>query len=171
MLASPRPLLPLLLFATLAGCVKSPTPERRPDQPLPTTIAEAEAFKARGVRWDNGEIRAYYLRLVQTIAPDDAKRREEGRSAEERGRRAYTTRHDARMLCRAMMGDPAEVELLRRRDQEKYGQPDGPTFEQLVARNREKGLTGDEAWEAIVRSAGRTDQLTNRAYGVGDPLP
>jgi len=77
---------------------------------------------------------------------------------------AVAIRHDARIMSRAMMSDPAEVEDLRKRDMEKYGNPDGPTFDQLVRRNRENGLTGDAVYEAIVESSQRTDQAVNERF-------
>jgi len=40
---------------------------------------------------------------------------------------------------------------------EKYGHPDGPTFDQVVERAESKGLRGDDAYEAIVESSQRTD--------------
>ena len=65
-----------------------------------------------------------------------------------------------------MMTSPEEVDDLRRRDQEKYGNPDGPTFEQLVESAKKKGVTGDAVHEGIVGSSQRTDEATNAAHGI-----
>jgi hypothetical protein len=54
---------------------------------------------------------------------------------------------------------------LQDRDLEKYGHADGPTFSQLLERNREKGLEGDAIYQAILDSAQRTDGETNAAMG------
>jgi len=61
------------------------------------------------------------------------------------------------------MPDPGEVKALQARDQAKYGTPDGPTFDWLVQDEAKKGLSGDAAFEAIIKSAQRTDEATNRA--------
>ncbi len=132
----------------------------------PGSVAEAERLKAGGTRWTNTQARQLYLERVGMIAGEDAKLRAEGASAEARARRAYQTRHDARQTARAMMGDPAEVELLRARDAEKYGDPEGPSFEWLLEKARAKGLVGDAVFESIVESAQRTDAATNRGLGL-----
>jgi hypothetical protein len=118
------------------------------------------------VSWTNEEIRIYYNQVVTTIGPANEKWKQEGLSAEARARRASEIRHNARLTCRAMMSSPEEVEDLRKRDQEKYGNPDGPTFEQLVENAKKKGAAGDAVYEGIISSAQRTDEKTNAAYGI-----
>ena len=135
-------------------------------KPFPETMAQAETLRTSGVTWTNEEIRLHYNRIVTTIGPANEKWKKDGLSAEERARRASEIRHSARILCRAMMSDAKEVEDLRKRDQEKYGNPDGPTFEQLVAKNREKGMTGDAAYEEIVASSQRTNEAVNKQFGI-----
>jgi hypothetical protein len=130
----------------------------------PTTPEEAEALKQGGQTWSNEEIRAYYLELAGSVDASNEQWKQEGLSAEERARRAYDVRHNARITSRAMMGDPREVEDLRARDREKYGNPDGPTFDQLVESQRKKGLTGDAVYEALVDSSQRTDKATNEKF-------
>lgn len=132
----------------------------------PQDAAEAERLKAGGTRWTNTQARQLYLERVAGIAGEDAELRATGASAEARARRAYETRRAARHTARAMMGDPAEVELLRARDAEKYGDPAGPSFEWLLEKARAKGLEGDAAYESIVESAQRTDAATNRGVGL-----
>lgn len=153
----------LALALTLAACA---SPELPAGKPVPATIAQAEALKQSGTRWDNGEIRAVYLTLVRAIGPANQQWIAEGTSAEERAKRAFQMRHDARIVTRAMMSDPAEVALLEKRDQEKYGRPDGPTFEMLVQGERQKGKTGDAVYEAIVESAQRTDRAVNELFNL-----
>ena len=60
------------------------------------------------------------------------------------------------------MASPAEVELLRNRDLALYGNPDGPTFEQLVASRHERGFSGDALYLEIIRGAQTTDVETDR---------
>jgi hypothetical protein len=103
---------------------------------------------------------------VTTIAASNEQWKREGAPALERARRASEVRHKARITCRAMMADPLEVKDLQKRDQEKYGNPDGPTFEYLVESLRKKGVTGDAAYESIIESSQRTDKATNEKFKV-----
>jgi hypothetical protein len=168
--------LSLWLLASLAvplGCKPSPGPAPGASasaaaaaKPYPKTVAEAEALKSSGASWTNQEIRVHYTQVVATIGPSNEEWKKQGLPAEERARRAFALRHDARLTCRAMMASASEVEDLRRRDQDKYGQADGPTFDQLVEHNKKNGATGDAVYEAIIASAQRTDELFNAAFGI-----
>jgi hypothetical protein len=123
---------------------------------FPTTPAEARSLRGHDVEWTNRAIRVHYLNLIQ--AP----------SLEFVARRAYVIRHNARLTCRAMMEDPAEVKQLQERDRAKYGSPDGPTFDWLVRRHRMAGKCGDEVFQAIIDGAGETDPDFDAKYGAGD---
>jgi hypothetical protein len=112
----------------------------------------------------NAEVRDWYNAQVATIPTQNQAWLGEGLSAELRARQAYTIRHDARIEARNMMSNKAEVEQLRARDQVKYGDRDGPTFEYLVDKNRDKGLEGDAVYEAIIESSARTDEQTNARF-------
>jgi hypothetical protein len=158
--------LSLLVVTLTLGCSSRPAPvvegparaaESPATRPLPESLAQVDELRQRGVSWSNEEVRAHYNRLVSAIGPANARWKSEGLPAEERARRAWQLRHDARILTRAMMSDPREVELLRKRDLEKYGHPDGPTFELLVEKQRRKGSSGDAVYEAIIESAQRTN--------------
>ncbi|MBK8259531.1 MAG: hypothetical protein IPK82_43595 [Polyangiaceae bacterium] len=133
---------------------------------LPSSVDEALNLKKGGVHFSNKEIRAKYVCAAAAIGGLNEGWKKEGLSAEERAKRAFQTRHDARVISRAMMSDAAEVKALEDRDREKYGQPDGPTFDQLVKKAQEKGLSGDAVFEEIVASAQRTDAATNQALGI-----
>ena len=85
-----------------------------------------------------------------------------GLSVRERAEKAWSMRHAAR----AMMTDPGEVELLRRRDLAIYGNPDGPTFEFLVEQGVKTGLAEHAVYEAIIEAAYRTDMGLNRRFGL-----
>ena len=67
-----------------------------------------------------------------------------------------------------MMESPAEVEMLRRRDLQVSGNPDGPTFEQLVAEHS-RLLSGDAILERIIEGAKVTDQQMNERFRPGPP--
>lgn len=156
-------LLPLLLAL---GCRSSPSPgDALSNQPAPGSVAQAAEMKDAGAAWTNGDIRAFYLRTIATIGPSNEQWKQQQVPADERARRAFAVRHDARLTARAMMKDPAEVTLLQERDRAKYGTPDGPTFDFLVAQNQKNGLAGDAVYEAIVASAQRTDGAVNDMFG------
>jgi hypothetical protein len=167
---SARARLAWILFVVLLilGCARTaPQSDATPsDKPIPTSVAQAGEMKRGGTVWENGEVRAAYLRMIATIAPANEKWKQENVPAEERARRAFQIRHDARMTARAMMKDAGEVAMLQKRDQEKYGNPDGPTFEMLVDHEKKKGLTGDAVYEAIVASSQRTDMVVNELFGL-----
>jgi hypothetical protein len=137
-------------FAVSLSCKPSPGPApgasssgEAAAKPYPKTVAEAEALKKGGASWTNQEIRVYYNQVAASIGPANEEWKKQGLPAEERARRAFAIRHDARLTSRAMMASASEVEDLRRHDQEKYGNPDGPTFEQLVEQGKKKGAAGD----------------------------
>lgn len=62
------------------------------------------------------------------------------------------------------MADPVDVEKLRQRDLIKYGNPDGPSFESLLAKHQDAGLSGSEAYAEILASSISTDETTNRKF-------
>jgi hypothetical protein len=140
-------------------------------KPFPDSLAQVEELREQGVSWTNQEVRLHYNRIVGTIGPANERWKQEGLPTEERARRAYTMRHDARLLTRAMMSDAKEVEELRTRDLETYGNPDGPTFEQLVERQRSKGVSGDAVYQAIIDSSQRTNEAVNKRFGLQGSSP
>jgi hypothetical protein len=164
----------LLSLAFSLGCRPSgggPAPDGSASaalaaKPHPTSVAQAETLKQGGASWTNEEIRVYYNQVVSTIGPSNEQWKRDGLSAEARAHKAFEIRHDARLTCRAMMASAAEVDDLRKRDQEKYGSPDGPTFEKLVESGKQKGATGDAVYEGIIASAQRTDDKVNAAFGI-----
>ena len=154
-----------------AGC-EATEPAVAPSDPWPAGLAkpadaaEASSLRASGTAWTDRQVRQLYLERVAEIGPRDRALQAEDMPLEQRARAAFQARHDARITARAMMQDAAEVEALRARDREKYGSPDGPTFEYLVERAQKKGLTGDAIYQSIVDSAQQTDAATNRSLGL-----
>lgn len=116
-------------------------------------------------RVPNSDVRIYYNARVSLIPSHNRRWIQQGLSAEQRARGAYQIRHSARMEARAMM-DTSDVATLRARDLERYGNPNGPTFNQLVGRARSKGLRGDQVYESIVESSARTDPAYNAMFGI-----
>lgn len=114
--------------------------------------------------WTNGEVREWYLREVASIPSLDAQWRSDGVPLPDRARRAWEIRHRARIAARALMADLFAVEALRKRDLAKYGNPDGPAFEQLFAQSKADGSSDEQAYERILLSSARTDDSINRKY-------
>jgi len=65
-----------------------------------------------------------------------------------------------------MMADKGDRELLKVRDMIKYGSREGPSFDFLIARLKDIGVEGDEAYEAIIAGSSRTDSELNRLLGL-----
>lgn len=130
-------------------------------------LAVPTVTAAPGCRGDDreetsdAEIRSWYNERVATIPAQNQGWIAEGLSAEQRARRAYEIRHQARIEARERMSNRREVAGLRARDRLKYGDPDGPSFEYLVEKNRERGLEGDAVYEAIIESAAQTNEVVN----------
>jgi hypothetical protein len=80
----------------------------------------------------NQEVRLWYLSQVSKIPILNEQWIKDAISSEERAKKAWRIRHDARLEARAMMENPKEVKLLQDRDMKFYGNPNGPTFEFLV---------------------------------------
>ena len=67
-------------------------------------------------------------------------------------------------LTRDLMRDTNAVAVLHERDRVKYGQPTGPTFEQLFNKEKLKPKTSDEqAWQAIIGSSQRHNKSVSDA--------
>lgn len=151
-----------LALCALLFLAAGQTPVRAADTATPPAAAAAAAERPQG----NQAIRQWYNDQVAVIPALNERWLSEGLSAEERARRAQEIRHAARLKARDFMADKREVADLQARDREKYGNPDGPTFEQLVQKTRDNGLTGDAVYQEIINSAGRTSRDYNDKFGV-----
>lgn len=107
------------------------------------------------------EIRKWYNYQVVGISVINERWKEKGISLEERAKRAYGLRHNARVNARFMMQDKKAVKVLQERDMQKYGNPDGPTFLDLVKKVEGKGAKGDEVYRKIIESSSRTSPTYN----------
>lgn len=114
----------------------------------------------------NREIRAWYQRRVSEIAKLDTEWSAQGVLLEERARRAWKIRHDARIEARDLMENAAEVEDLRERDRRLYGNSDGPTFEQLLEEGLNLGFQGEENYTRIIRGAQSTSREINKRFDI-----
>ena len=119
----------------------------------------------------NAEIRAWYKERVDQIQKLNQEWIAQHVSVEERALRAWRIRHEVRLQARAMMGNPEEVEDLRERDRRLYGNPDGPTFDQLVQECNQRGLRQDEAYERIISGSQATNREVNELFDRKRPSP
>ncbi len=110
---------------------------------------------------NNCEIRIWYNYQVVAISEINKKWIEDGIDLETRAKQAYKLRHNARVNARYLMQNKAEVKMLQERDREKYGNPDGPTFDYLVKKNTDNGASLDEAYQSIIDSSSRTSAVYN----------
>ena len=113
----------------------------------------------------NAQIREWYLAEVATIPELNRQWIKDGISPNERARMAWKFRHDKRRAARAMMADSSEVEMLRQRDINVYGSPNGPTFRFLEKRLSDEGLTENDVYEAIIKGSYRTNAGVNKSLG------
>jgi hypothetical protein len=114
----------------------------------------------------NAEVRKWYLEQVSRIPELNKQWVSQGMAVEERAKEAWRIRRETRVRARAMMADPAEVELLRQRDITEYGHQDGPTFEFLVAKLKDEGLEGEAVYEAIIGGSYRMNTGVSRRLGI-----
>lgn len=117
-------------------------------------------------------IRAWYEKQIQEIPRLDKVWEKAGLSARERALRAHHIRHRARVRARSMMRmrSAHEVRKLRERDSRKYGNPNGPTFRQLVNQQVKEGVKGDEVYKNIVNSSQRTDKSRSSVGSLKENL-
>ena len=149
----------------------TPATDAESARPLPRTAEEARARRAAGETWTNQQVRDYYNTENSRIPALNDGWRAQGMSAEDRARRAHELRHDMRMTSRAMMGDSGQVLELLIRDAVKYGDGEGPTFDQLVAIQQSRGRVGDASYEAIITGAPATSREYNERAARGDERP
>jgi len=112
----------------------------------------------------NQEIRHWYNEQVEQIDELNIQWTTGGVVITERARKAWETRHNARLLARDMMLDKEEVEGLRARDLKLYGDPNGPTFEDLLREAEMLRLIGDKVFEWIIKGAQRTNTEVNKRF-------
>ena len=118
----------------------------------------------------NAEVRLWYHQRVKDIGRLVRDLRQRGVAVREVAQLAWRLRRSAVQEARGQMGNADDVEVLRMRNLAKYADPDGPSFEYVVERARERRLTGDDVYEEVIRSALRTDPVTNlRVLGANSP--
>jgi hypothetical protein len=107
------------------------------------------------------EIRLWYNFQIVAVGVINKKWEQDGITLERRAHMAYEMRHEARVNARFMMQNKKEVKVLQARDTKKYGNPHGPTFEYLLKKSTDTGLTLEAAYQSIIDSSSRTDKQYN----------
>lgn len=103
------------------------------------------------------EVRLRYHRLLDTMERVADRMHEEGRSDEEIARVLVDMRNEAKDITRAGMS-PEAVQALEQRNMEKYGNPLGPTADQLFAKYG--------SWAKVIEAATRTSAAVDKELGI-----
>jgi hypothetical protein len=109
----------------------------------------------------NAEARTVYLQGEQRMRQLNDQLAQQGVSIEERARQMSDMRNSLRSWARVLMTDRALA------DQLNADEPN-MAFEQLIAKNQAKGLTGDDVYKAIIDSSVGSRGSVNRGLGI-DP--
>lgn len=106
---------------------------------------------------DQIRLRQQYLDRVQQMHDTEATMRQQGASDEQIARKLVDDRNAAKVIVRSQQ-DPALTAQQEARNLQKYGNPVGPTADQLLQKYG--------SWEEVIKAAYRTDPETNRFLGL-----
>jgi hypothetical protein len=112
----------------------------------------------------NREIRRLYIDRISQISKRDKEWTRQGLTAEDRARRCWRIRHEARLSARDLMSQQ-ERTLLENRDFQKYGDKNGPSFEWKVRQAAARGYEGDAIFESIIQGASSTNPEVDAKLG------
>lgn len=112
----------------------------------------------------NQEIRRRYRLRCNGIRGKLRRLEAEGHALSALAKRAWQLRHDALFEARQSMA-PWLRRFAEARSTFKYGSPDGPTFERLVATHVGRGIPKPEAPGKIIESASRTNRAVDSLFG------
>lgn len=108
-------------------------------------------------RLEARDVRVRYHQLLSDMGRRRCALEKAGASPEAVARELVEMRNEAKDIARAGM-TREQVEALEQRNREKYGNPLGPTADQLYAKLG--------SWEKVVESAGRTSALVDGELGL-----
>ena len=108
------------------------------------------------------EIRIWYNYQIIAISELNKNWMQQNIALETRALKAYELRHEARVNARFMMADKEAVKELQARDLEKYGNPHGPTFAQLIKKCTDKHNTADKCYQEIIDSSSKVSNAYNQ---------
>ncbi|RSS72817.1 hypothetical protein [Streptomyces sp. WAC06614] len=146
---------------TCGGSVVVAPLSEDPPSEGPCTSPEAVVCAIRAEtpeqREESRRIRMQYHALLGEMDRTACRMRQDGRSEEEIARTLVQMRNDAKDVTRAGMS-PEEVRRLEERNMKKYGNPLGPTADQLHAKYG--------SWQEVSAAATRSNQLVDRELGL-----
>lgn len=108
-------------------------------------------------RLEARDIRMGYHGLLEGMRATEAGMRRDGASDEQIARRLVDLRNEAKRITRAGMS-PEAVERLEERNRQKYGNPLGPTADQLYVKYG--------SWSEVIASARRTSPAVDSELGL-----
>ncbi|MGX2992896.1 hypothetical protein JNUCC64_01155 [Streptomyces sp. JNUCC 64] len=108
-------------------------------------------------RVSSRDVRVRYHGLLADMDREECAMRARGASEEEIARRMVDLRNEAKDITRAGM-TPEQVRRLEERNTAKYGNPLGPTADQLYAKYG--------SWEEVTAAATRTSAAVDRELGL-----
>lgn len=103
------------------------------------------------------EILHWYNNQLATIPELNLQWQKEGIAIQQRAKKAYDVRRNAITKARDMLQNERLAAEIRSRDMEKYGHPNGPTFDYWVNQYQKKGFQGKSLYETIVNRMSRPD--------------
>ncbi|WP_231626502.1 hypothetical protein [Streptomyces apocyni] len=149
-LASPATAATTATYGPRAVAAAAPCTSPDPAVCLIREMTPEEREKAR-------EVRIRYHGLLDQMKEVEAEMRARCQSDEEIARVVVRMRNEAKDITRAGMS-PEAIEALEQRNIEKYGNPLGPTADQLFAKYG--------SWAAVIEAAGRSNPAVDRELGL-----
>lgn len=152
--------LPCRSSDTCGSVIVAPVSQAAPDEgdctsPEPVVcLIRSETPQEREVARDQ---RMRYHDLLEDMERTECAMRAEGRSEEDIARTLVQMRNDAKDVVRAGM-TPEQVAELEARNQKKYGNPLGPTADQLYLKYG--------SWEKVTEAATRSSAAVDRELGL-----
>ncbi|MDF4248909.1 hypothetical protein [Streptomyces sp. WMMB303] len=141
-----------VVVAPLSQEPSDPGPCTSPEKVVCMIRAETPAERA-----ESREVRMRYHALLGEMDRTECEMRAQGRSEEEIARKLVRMRNEAKEITRAGMS-PEETSRLEERNQEKYGNPLGPTADQLHAKYG--------SWRAVSDAATRSSRAVDGELGL-----
>ncbi|MFJ6855261.1 hypothetical protein ACIQM3_32865 [Streptomyces sp. NPDC091271] len=151
---------PCLLAASCGSVVVAPVSQAAPDHgdctsPEPVVcLIRSETPEEREVARDQ---RMQYHHLLEDMERKECTMRADGRSEEDIARTLVQMRNDAKDVVRAGM-TREQVAELEARNQKKYGNPLGPTADQLYVKYG--------SWEKVTEAATRSSAAVDHELGL-----
>lgn len=151
---------PCRSFAGCGSVVVAPVSQAAPEEgdctsPEPVVcLIRSETPQERETARDQ---RMHYHHLLEDMERKECAMRAEGRSEQDIARTLVQMRNDAKDVVRAGM-TPEQVAELEARNQKKYGNPLGPTADQLYVKYG--------SWEKVVEAATRSSAAVDHELGL-----